>query len=123
MKKIFWITPYSQDKRFKNKYNIITSISNSLSFNLTMATTDIRKFPDIEHTVELMKLSDLVIADLSFERPSCYFEIGFTQSLNKEMLLLAETDTEIHFVLNQESVRYYSDLSEYHKIIHDFLAK
>ena len=43
--------------------------------------------------------SALIFADLSQERPNCYYEAGYAHALGKPVILTARTGTEIHFDL------------------------
>lgn len=49
-----------------------------------------------------------LIADLSFARPNCYFELGFAQAKGKPALLIKDNETPVHF-----------DIA--HQMIHSFL--
>lgn len=50
------------------------------------------------------------VADLSFARPNCYYEIGYAHAIGKRVLLLKDSVTDAHF-----------DLSDYQQ--HQFSAK
>lgn len=43
--------------------------------------------------------SEIVLADLSGERPNCYYEAGFAHAIGKEMILTIQKGTPIHFDL------------------------
>jgi len=49
-----------------------------------------------------------VLADLSGERPSCYFELGFAEALSRPVRLVAVEGTPIHQSSYRELVRFYS---------------
>jgi hypothetical protein len=82
---------------------------------------------DKEHTLdELVKRikeeiakSRFVIADLTDERPSCYFEAGYAEALRKPMLFVAskesvvhpKTPTKVHFDIHQ-NVNYFTNTRE-----------
>ena len=73
------------------------------------------------NTTELFKKVNFFIADISYERPSCYFEVGFAQALNKPVYLLALHETIIHQLINGEKVRFYKDIKEYETLINVIL--
>jgi hypothetical protein len=52
-----------------------------------------------EQILENIAQSRLVLADLSGERPNCYYEAGFAHALGKEMIFAAQQKYEIHFDL------------------------
>ena len=43
--------------------------------------------------------SSIVFADLTGERPNCYYETGFAHALGKELILSIRSDCKIHFDL------------------------
>ena len=82
---------------------------------------------DKEHTLdELVKRvkeeierSTFVVADLTDERPSCYFEAAYAEALKKPIIFLAskesvvnpKTKTRIHFDIHR-NVNYFVNLAE-----------
>jgi hypothetical protein len=46
---------------------------------------------------EALRRSYFVIADLTKERPNCYYELGFAHALGKPAILLARAGTVLHF--------------------------
>jgi nucleoside 2-deoxyribosyltransferase len=59
-----------------------------------------------------MKAASLIVADLSLERPSCYYELGVAQALGRPTFLLAVTGTAIHQVADRDRIHFYADLKE-----------
>jgi nucleoside 2-deoxyribosyltransferase len=79
------------------------------------------RFPDYlphQPTFVLFKLireirgADLVIADLSHERPSCYYELGIAEAVGKKVHIIAEVGTPIHQSTARSLVRYYHDMAD-----------
>jgi len=79
--------------------------------------------PNVEKSIRLLQESDVVIADLSLERPSCYYEVGFAQAMWKPVAIVAATGTPIHQVKYSEQILYYNNLTQYEALIHQLLAK
>ena len=67
----------------------------------------------------IMKLRDafFVLADLSFERPSCYYELGLAEALGKQVYLIAKQGTDIHQTAARQEVIFYTDLYDFEKIV------
>lgn len=53
-----------------------------------------------DQIVEEISKSEVVLADLSGERPNCYYEAGFAHALGKEMIFTIKKGTPIHFDLS-----------------------
>lgn len=47
--------------------------------------------------LEKIRMSSLIIIDVSGERPNCYFEIGYGKGLNKPVIITAKDGTKLHF--------------------------
>jgi len=56
-----------------------------------------------------------VIADLTCERPSVYFEVGLALGLGTRVCLMASEGAVLH-QLSEHKVHYYSDLSQFEEI-------
>ena len=68
---------------------------------------------------EEIEKSTFVIADLTDERPSCYFEAGYAEALKKPIVFVAskesvvhpKTMTKIHFDIHR-NVNYFTNTKE-----------
>lgn len=59
--------------------------------------------------------SSIVIADLSGERPNCYYEAGYAHALGKTVILSARTGTPIHFDLSTHRFIYWKNEQDLRK--------
>lgn len=68
---------------------------------------------DLDATRGTIQSVDLVFADLSYERPSCYYELGLAEALGANVFCVAAAGTEIHQTSYRSSVVTFSDVSEF----------
>lgn len=73
-----------------------------------------------EEILELIGSSSVVVADLTFERPSCYYEAGYAHALGRPVVLTAREDHNpfgtpraegapaVHFDLASHKITYWS---------------
>jgi len=53
-----------------------------------------------DQIIEHISRSQVVIADLTGERPNCYYEAGFAHAIGKEMIFTIKKNTPLHFDLS-----------------------
>lgn len=70
-----------------------------------------------------IKLAEFIIADLTFERPNCYYEIGYAHALNKKVILTAYEGTKIHFDISTFPMISYRSMSELEIRLKETLGK
>jgi len=119
--KVFYIAPHYFDSEFNLKFQIVKKVAKEFNFEILKGVQNIKNEFNRPATMELYSSADYFVADLSFERPSCYYEIGYAQGMNKKVFLIAQNDTVIHQV--EGNITFYSDINEYKKIIFETFKK
>jgi nucleoside 2-deoxyribosyltransferase len=64
-----------------------------------------------------IKNAHFVLADLSLERPSCYFELGVAEALDVPTAIIAAAGTRIHQVEDAQRVSLYATLDDYRSLV------
>ena len=59
--------------------------------------------------IEMIQTSKIIIADLTFERPNVYFELGYARGIGKKVYTIAKTGTNIHFDVKDWKCIFYTD--------------
>lgn len=63
----------------------------------------------------------VVLVDLSFERPSCYYELGVAHGVGLPVAVIAEVGTMIHQTADRWSVTYYDSFDDLEIQVSDVL--
>ena len=61
---------------------------------------------------EKIKCSEFLLADLTAERPSVYYEIGYAHALGKKVIMFRSSNTKLHFDLAGYNCPDYQNLTE-----------
>lgn len=118
---IYSIMPVSSDTEYSQKRVRLKSVARD--FNLAVhfpldlgLPKDGMEF-DLSATSTDIKRSVMVIADLTFERPSCYYELGLAQALGARVSLIAKSGTPIHQAFGRNSVLEFRNLEDYTAVL------
>jgi nucleoside 2-deoxyribosyltransferase len=111
--------PISADHDFQKKRNIANKVAKQFELNVHFPFEALTK--NHKDICDIIRNAVFVIADLSFERPSCYYELGLAQGLGKKTILLAKEGTYIHQM--HGLVKYYKNIQDYEMIFREIIIK
>jgi len=114
------IAPHNSDPEFQHKKEIVNKAATRQGVTAVFAIERLQNF-NSEESLIMLKNADFVIADLSCERPSCYYEVGYAQALRKPVILIASLGTQLHQVKDRSDVRFFKDLADYQILIDSIL--
>jgi hypothetical protein len=115
------ICPVGADPRFAAKRSVLEELGIEWGHEPFFPLERHREF-SIGVTTRDMQRAEFVLADLSLERPSCYFELGLAEAANARVFLVAAAGTPIHQVGNANKVVFYSDMMQYRSEVSEILA-
>jgi nucleoside 2-deoxyribosyltransferase len=61
---------------------------------------------------EQLRLADIVVADLTDEKPNCYYELGYSHALNKNVIHTISKKSSIHFDVKDWNFIIYNSIGE-----------
>jgi hypothetical protein len=121
MRYFYIICPVGADPRFSAKKSVLEELGIEWGHEPFFPLERHREF-SIGVTMRDMQRAEFVLADLSLERPSCYFELGLAEAANARVFLVANAGTTIHQIGNADNVVFYSDMMQYRSGVSQILA-
>lgn len=112
MSYFYVICPVGVDPSFPEKRSVLKELGEAHGTEPFFPLEHHSEF-SVRSTANDMRDAEFVLADLSLERPSCYFELGVAQALGADVVLIAVTGTPVHQVGDTRPVSFYSDLVQY----------
>lgn len=118
---IYAISPVGSDPDYANKRMALEDSALRLGFNVLFPMDAVRQkldsAPHIRQAMAQMTSAHIVVADLSLERPSCYFELGVAEASGANIAVIARRGTDIHQTSMRDLVQSYSDLNDYNRLV------
>jgi len=112
------VMPIGYDSESDKKIQIIQSVSSSYNIAVHLPTYDkVASDFSIDITLRKFNKASFALVDLSFERPSCYYELGLLESIGAKVYLIAEKGTPIHQSTSRESIIYFDNIENYKDVI------
>jgi hypothetical protein len=81
---------------------------------------DSEKLPDLIE--DRIKKAQILICDLTGERPNVYYELGFAHGLRRKVNIYARKGTTIHFDVHHYNVKSYKNTTELEEMLHSRLS-
>ena len=121
MNYFYIICPVGTDPMFSLKKSVLRDLGDEYSMEPFFPLEHHPTF-SMETVSRDVRLAALVLADLSLERPSCYFELGIAEALGTKVAVIAAKNTMIHQVGSAPNVSFYSNITEYRSVVSGILA-
>jgi nucleoside 2-deoxyribosyltransferase len=107
-----------QDDALTDIYSAIRSTCAAFGVQAT-------RIDDVEHQeritdriLEMLRNSELIIADLTGERPNVYCEVGYAHAVGKRPILYRKKNTRLHFDLSVHNVPEYRNVTQLKELLH-----
>ncbi|GHU66157.1 hypothetical protein FACS1894184_03460 [Clostridia bacterium] len=122
---LFIIMPMKRDDRFlEDVFDTIKSSAKHSGYFPRRVDEDLNLSTNLyQKIINGIETADVVIADLTYERPNCYYELGYAHALGKDVIIIAKNGTIPHFDVSIWSINYYDNIRDLVRILETFLYK
>ena len=106
-----------QRQELEDRYNAIKDCF--ARFGITAVRADEIEHEEVitEKIMERIRSSEFLLADLTGERPSVYYEIGFAHALKRRVIMYRLQGSNLHFDLAAYNCPEYKNLSELQRML------
>lgn len=122
MKLVYFISPVGSDPQYLDKRKVLAETASEQGVEFFFPLDRHTAF-SVEAAMKDLRKSWIVIADLSFERPSCYFEVGLAQGVGTPVSFIAAANTLLHQAGGTSGILRYSSLQTYRASVLELLAQ
>ena len=117
---VYVISAVGADPEFATKRSVLAAVARSVGVE-PLFPLDRDPSVALERATEDIRKAGFVVADLSYERPSCYFELGLAEATGVDVGIIAKVGTPIHQVGYASHVSFYRDMDDYRRVVHRLL--
>lgn len=101
------VMPFSSE--LDRVFEVVRSAAERAGVELIRADKKQETRPVMSDLVTEVNRADLLIIDLTDQRPNVYYEAGLAHALNKSYIMIAESDRDVTFDVRQMRVLFYGD--------------
>jgi hypothetical protein len=113
---VYIIAPVGSDPEYATKRGVLARIAENISCDFFFPLERRGTF-SIDQARSDLRHASLVIADLSLERPSCYFELGIAQAMDTPVCIIASLGTRLHQTAKKDVPLLYANLNQYCEVV------
>jgi hypothetical protein len=116
---VFVAMPIKQ-RGMSTVYAIIKEECAKLGLDANRVDENVGAVSIVEEVVNLIKLAEFIIFDLTYERPNVYYELGYAQGIGNgplDILLIAKEGVNLHFDIAALRVQFYQNHENLRAII------
>jgi len=121
-KQIFVLIPFHPD--FDDAFYTIRDVSFDAGFKCFRGDEQNFQSDIFPHILKFIISSEIIIANISGRNPNVFYELGIAHALNKKVILIAESASELPIDLRSKRILFYKDQTDLsRKLPYELLKK
>jgi len=107
---LFVLTPFHDE--FKDEFDVVVQVGQSLGFKVFRGDEKANKGDIFPHLLRYLVQSRVVIANISGRNPNVFYELGIAHAIDKPVILLAHSKSEVPFDIQSKLIIFYQSDEE-----------
>jgi hypothetical protein len=118
---IFVLTPFHDD--LLDEFLVVTQIGQTLGFTVNRGDELASKGDIFPQLLRLLVTAKVVIANISGRNPNVFYELGIAHALDRSVILLAHSGTDVPFDVQSKRIVFYKSNEELRERLTQTLAR
>lgn len=107
---IFVLTPFHKD--FDSFFETLTEVGQDINYRISRGDERVSKSDIFNQILHGIVTSRFIIANITGRNANVFYELGVAHALDKEVILIAESDAEVPFDLQSKRIIFYDNQEE-----------
>lgn len=107
---IFVLTPFHKD--FDEFFGVVSELGRETNYHVSRGDERVERSDIFSQILRGIVTSRFVLANINGRNPNVFYELGIAHALDKEVILVAESDAEVPFDLQSKRIVFYDDPQE-----------
>jgi hypothetical protein len=118
---IFVLTPFHSD--FDKFFQAVRAVGQETDYKVSRGDERVEKSDIFTQVLNGIATTRLVVANITGRNPNVFYELGIAHALDKEVILVAESDVEVPFDLQSKRIIFYDNVVELQQKLVTALAR
>lgn len=107
---LFMLTPFHDD--LKDEFETISRVGSTMGLQVLRGDEKLESGDIFRRILILIASARIVVANISGRNPNVFYELGIAHALGKQVILIAQNDSEIPFDVQSKPIVFYRDNKE-----------
>ncbi|MGQ0801405.1 MAG: hypothetical protein ACT4NL_15010 [Pseudomarimonas sp.] len=107
---LFVLTPFHDD--LQDEFYVVTQVGQQLGFNVARGDEKVSKGDIFPQLLQMIVEAKVIVANISGRNPNVFYELGIAHALDKQVILLAESNSDVPFDIRSKRIVFYQSHDE-----------
>lgn len=118
---LFVLTPFHDDLR--DEFHVVTQVGQELGFTVARGDEKVSQGDIFPQLLQMIVEAKVIVANISGRNPNVFYELGIAHALDKQVILLAESKSDVPFDIRSKRIVFYQSNKELQERLTLMLAR